>query len=250
MHLIRSLTALSSSLVVCSALAAQPSTGKLQLKYFNARGAAETARILLALSDEEWDDSRFDMTPGKMESPAFEAAKASGELKVNLNRAPILLTPDGTTIGQSKAIERFLARRSGLMGSNDVEEAMIDCVAEHCRDVRDAQMRKGFSMFNKDKTDEEKAKLREEWFESEMPTMLGKIDDAVKESGTPGFSVGSSTSLSDVAIWSMLRDCYAPYAEETAKATEKCKALKAISDQVGSNPLVEKWLKDRPETAF
>lgn len=250
MSVLRLLSVISSTLVVCSALAAQSVPGKLQLKYFNGRGVAETARILLALGDEEWDDSRFEMTPGKMESPEFESAKSSGELKPNLNRAPILVTPDGTAVGQSKAIERFLARRFGLMGSNDVEEAMVDCVAEHCRDVRDAQMRKGFSMFNKEKTDEEKAKLRKEWFESDMPTLLGKIDDAVKESGSSGFSVGSSTSLSDVAIWSMLRDCFGPYVEETAKATEKCEALNAIADMIGSDPKVEKWLKERPETAF
>ena len=44
------------------------------------------------------------------------------------------------TIGQSKAIERYLARRFGLMGENAEDEAMIDCIAEHCRDVKDAAM--------------------------------------------------------------------------------------------------------------
>ena len=103
--------------VTCNAFAASEGNGKLQLKYFNARGAAETCRILLALGQEPYDDTRFDITPGKMESPAFNEAKEAGDLKLNLNRAPVLVTPDGVTIGQSKAIERYLARRFSLMVS-------------------------------------------------------------------------------------------------------------------------------------
>lgn len=81
---------------------------------------------------------------------------------MNLNRAPVLVTSDGQTIGQSKAIERYLAKQFGLMGNTLEEEAMIDCIAEHCRDVKDAARYKGFSKFTKNKTEEEKAEARKE----------------------------------------------------------------------------------------
>jgi glutathione S-transferase len=234
----------------CSAFAASAPNGKLQLKYFNARGAAETARILLAIGGEPYEDIRFDIIPGKMESPAFNAAKETGELKMNLNRAPVLVTTDGVTIGQSKAIERYLARRFGLMGDSSEEEALIDCVGEHCRDVRDAQARKGFSAFSRDKTDEEKAVLRKEWFEVDMPAMLGKIDVVVQETGSPRHAVGDSLSLADVAIFSLLRDCYPPDQQEVAQAAEGCAALNAIADDVAKDPRVEKWLDARPPSNF
>lgn len=241
-----------SLLSVCSALTAttESSSKKFQLQYFNARGAAEGIRLLFALGDEEYEDIRFDITPGKMESPAFTAAKESGKLAMNLDRAPVLVTPDGATIGQSKAIERFLARRFGLMGSNEVEAAQIDCVAEHCRDVKDAQMRKRFSMFVKDKSEEEKEQAKQEWFETDMPAMLAKIETAVQETSMNGCAVGSLISLADLAIYSLLKGASPVYQAETLKAAEGCKSLLAIADSVASNPKISKWLEERPETSF
>mmetsp|Transcript_7720 Transcript_7720/g.11050 ORF Transcript_7720/g.11050 Transcript_7720/m.11050 type:complete len:247 (-) Transcript_7720:68-808(-) len=231
----------------CYALAST----KLELKYFDLRGAAETARVLLAFGgNEDYVDTRFEITPGTFDSPSFKEAKESGDLLMNLGRAPVLVTSDGVTIGQSKAIERYLARQMGLMGQTPTEEALVDCVAEHCRDVKDAQMRKGFSMFAKDKTDEEKAALRKEWYETDMPTMLEKIDNVVKATGTEGFAVGSSPSLADVNIFSLLRDCMATDKEDVTKAAKNCDALNAIADAVANSPGVAKWLKERPETMF
>lgn len=237
----------------CSAFAANsPSTsGNLQLKYFNARGAAEPCRILLAIGEEPYDDVRFDIIPGQMESPDFKKAKEAGELKLNLNRAPVLVTSDGITIGQSKAIERYLARRFGLMGETSEEAAMIDCVSEHCRDVRDAQMRKGFSAFARNgKTDEEKAALRKEWFETDMPALLQKMNAAVQETGSPGHAVADSLTYADVAIFCLLRDCFRADLEETRQASEDCEALNAIADSVANDPRVAKWLESRPPSNF
>lgn len=240
-------------LPVCSAFAASaPSiNGQFELKYFNARGAAETIRILLALADQPYEDTRYDITPGTMDAPEFTAAKEAGELKMNLNRAPVLVTPEGLSIGQSKAIERHLARKFGLMGKDDTEEAFIDCVAEHCRDVKDAMFRKGFSVFARDKTEEEKAALRKEWFDKDLPTMLEKVEDAVKiTSKAKGCAVGNKLSYADVVIFCLLKDCAPNDAEDTKKAAANCEMLNSISESIASNGKVSKWLSDRPETMF
>lgn len=236
----------------CHASFAAHPNGKYELKYFDFRGVAETARILLAFGGQEFVDARFEMAPGTFDSPSFQAAKKSGELVMNLNRVPVLVTPDGaTTIGQSKAIERYLARQMGLMGKTPIEEALIDCIAEHCRDVKDAQMRKGFSAFAKDKTDEEKAMAREEWYGTDMPQMLEKINDAVRATGTAeGCAVGSSPSLADVSIFCLLRDCMPSDQNDVVKAAKNCDVLNAIADAVEANPGVAKWLNERPETMF
>ena len=227
----------------------QPSTALLRLQYFDIKGVAETSRVLLALGGEEYDDARYKIDPTTFTSPEFLEAKMNGDLKMNLNRAPILVTDTGRKIGQSKAIERFLARRFGLMGETPVDEAIIDCIAEHCRDVKDAARLKGFSKFTKNKTDEDKARDRKEWFETDMPKLLGNIEDAIAEtSSSPGFSFGSVPTYGDVVIWALLRDCSPDDIEDTAKAAEKCKALNAIADQIASNPRVSKWLHERPQT--
>lgn len=117
--------------------------------------------------------------------------------------------------------------------------------------MKDAARQKGFSKFTKNKTEDEKARDRAEWFEKDMPEMLGKIDEAVKETSVnPKYAFGTSTSYADVVIWALIRDCFSADVGDTAKAAEKCLALKAIADQIESNPGVSKWLKERPESMF
>mmetsp|Transcript_35504 Transcript_35504/g.42804 ORF Transcript_35504/g.42804 Transcript_35504/m.42804 type:complete len:261 (-) Transcript_35504:73-855(-) len=225
---------------------------KLQVKYFNLRGAAELSRVLLAIGEESYNDIRYTFDPQTFKSEDFDSAKEAGDLITNLNRAPVLVTDDGLTIGQSRAMERFLAKRFGLMGSTAGEEALIDCVTEHCRDVKDAAMRKGFSAFSRDKTEEEKLKARNEWFNVEMPTFLGKIDQMVEETSgvEKGYAVGNSRSYADVSIWYLLRECSPADLDDTTKASEKCETLNAIADAVSTDPRVIKWLTERPATAF
>ncbi|KAL3768474.1 hypothetical protein ACHAWU_002245 [Discostella pseudostelligera] len=243
------LSSLPGTFALAASAQSQPAKSKLRLQYFDIRGVAETCRILLALGGEEYDDARYKIDPATFNSPEFLEAKKNGDLKMNLNRAPILVTDTGRTIGQSKAIERFLARRFGLMGQTSEDEAIIDCIAEHCRDVKEAARLKGFSKFTKNKTDEDKARDRKEWFEVDMPKLLGSMEDAISETSTsPGFSFGSAPTYGDVVIWALLRDCFADDMEDTAKAAEHCKALNAIADQIASNPRVSKWLNERPET--
>ena len=132
-------------------------SSKYELKYFDGKGAVETARYVMALSGTKYTDTRWKMDMSKpygQRCEGFMNAKASGDLAANLDRAPILLV-DGVAIGESKAIERFVARRCGLMGADDVAAARVDCVAEHVRDVQAAMRDKGFSPFSA-KSDEEK----------------------------------------------------------------------------------------------
>jgi glutathione S-transferase len=238
-----------ASISVTSALATATATS-FQLKYFDIKGVAETSRILFAIGQEKYDDARYKIDPATFKSTEFLAAKEAGDLKMNLYRAPVLVTPEGATIGQSKAIERYLARRFKLMGKTPEDEAVIDCIAEHCRDVKDAARQKGFSMFTRNKTDEEKAEARKEWFETDMPEMLGKIEQAVKETGSSGYAFGATMSYADVTIWALLRDCLAADSEDTAKASASCSALNAISENVAADPGVAKWLSERPESMF
>ena len=230
------------------ALAANPS---MELKYFDIRGKGELARIIFALADVEYTDTRFEITPGTFSSPSFDEAKASGDLVMNLARAPVLVTPGGQVFGQSASIERYLCRKLGFMGETDEEGACIDCVAEHCRDVSDAQMRKGFSMFAKDKTEDEKAQLRTEWFEKDMPSMLEKIEEVVKlTSDAEGYAVGKTNSYADVVIFKLLKDCMSSDTESVTKASKDCKTLTEIAERVSNDENVAKWVKERPESMF
>lgn len=69
----------------------------------------------------------------------FNAYKDSGRLVANMHRAPVLIVGDAV-IGQSKAIERYLAKRANFYGNNPIEEALIDSLAEHVRDIKEVRL--------------------------------------------------------------------------------------------------------------
>ena len=240
-------------LLLCSAslrtlaLASSPVStslkSSLKLKYFDARGAAETTRVLLALGELDYEDARYKIGPG-MDAPEFKREKEDGSLKANLGRAPILIDGD-IHIGQSAAIERYVARLGGLFGSSLEESALIDAVCEHVRDIATGQREKGFSMFSK-KSDEEKAAARAEWFADDLPIWLKKLECCV---GSPN-AVGAAISLADVKIWQMLREGTEADLPEIKKACAACPNLSAIADNVAGQPQVKKWVSARPVTAF
>eukprot|EP00971_Amphidinium_carterae_P312432 6209541-Amphidinium_carterae.1 len=58
----------------------------------------------------------------KIIRPEFEAMKEKGELDVTMGKVPFLAV-DGVKFGQSKAIEQYLAKQFGFMGSSDIEAA-------------------------------------------------------------------------------------------------------------------------------
>merc|ERR1719486_1043995 len=133
---------LSSRVVAMAAM----ENSRMKLSYFDARGVAETTRYMLAVTKTPCEDFRYGFTfgtPGDfstVQRPEFDAARAAGKLDANLGRLP-LLEADGKVFGQSKTIERFVAKRVGMMGANAVEEAQIDCICEHLRDCKDKYMK-------------------------------------------------------------------------------------------------------------
>ena len=221
----------------------------LMLKYFDARGAAEVSRVLLALGGMEYTDYRYKIERkegGGFSTPEFADDKESGALAANLNRAPLLIV-DGQPFGQSRAIERYVAMQAGLMGESPLETAIIDSVAEHVRDIKEAQGKKGFSMFNRDKSEEEKAKAKAEWYEVDMPAWLQRLETCVK----PIESIvlcGETPSYAAVCIWALLREGSEEDVALVTKAAMGCDRLNTIADAVATHALVAAWVERRPVT--
>merc|ERR1712118_223744 len=129
-------------------------------------------------------------------------------------------------MGQSKAMERYIAAQGGLMGATPLEAALIDSVAEHVRDVKDAQARKGFGPFNRDKSDDEKAKLKDKWYSENLPDWLQRIEQCVEPIRT--VLCGETPSYAAVCIWALLREGSDEDVALVAKAAEGCPTLNAI----------------------
>lgn len=221
-------------------------SSKYELKYFDGKGAVEISRYVLALSGTKYTDTRWKMDMSKpygQRCEGFMNAKASGDLAANLDRAPILLV-DGVAIGESKAIERFLAKRTGLMGANDVESALVDSFCEHIRDI---------------KSNYDKAADKAKFLSEALPSFLGKME---REAASGKAVVGNSASLADVALYELMTD-YFPAREaylrgkgegggvtiDAAKLLKDCPKLSAAVDAIKTHPGVAKHVANRNYSA-
>ena len=145
------------------------------------------------------------------------------------------------SIGQSKTIERYLARRLGIMGSNEFEAAQIDAITEHVRDLKEK--------YNKAKNvDKEKKEASlQDFFKKEMPTFFGKMEKALPPNGGPAL-IGSSLSYADVTLYCFVVDFFTDKASPLA-ALDTCPRLKASVEAVGKHPSIVKYRQARTNVA-
>jgi glutathione S-transferase len=218
---------------------------ELTLVYFNARGLAETSRILLALAQVDYTDKRY---PIEIIDPVkhiyvrdeFDQDKKAGVFDKSMGKLPILRVSEEytvTEIPQSKAIERYISKRYGLMGSNLLEEAKIDAVCECIRDIKDRyqKVRSG--------TDEEKANYFSNVLPVEFADLAKVLDTDTK------YAIGNKLSLADVSIYCLVTQFYDN--KDPAKNTAaNIPRIRDIVMRVASRPEVRVYLTDRPETKF
>lgn len=224
-----------------------------KLIYFDARGAAELSRVLMHVAGMEYDEERFPIRSkegGGFETPEFSAAKLRGDFRINMDRVPLLQINNEVHIGQSRAIERYVANKCGLMGSSEEERAQIDCIAENIRDIKDKwgkiRMTGGFG------PNPEKEKLMEKWFAGgELAEWLAKLEKSLCSSSST-FAVGDKLSYADVSIWHLLRDYFYTEKQEakTAERSASCTRLSGIADKVGDLPALKAYMSNRPNTMF
>ncbi|CAK8994699.1 unnamed protein product, partial [Durusdinium trenchii] len=154
--------------------------------------------------------------------PEFDAMKAAGQLDSSLGKVP-LLEVDGAKIGQSKAIERFLAKELGMMGSNSVEAAQVDQLGETVRDIKDAYQKvRGLQ-------DEEAKKAgMDKWFAEDLPNWCALAEKSLPPG--PG--------------------CFFDNAEGAKAAFQNCPKLKAALEATDALPQLKEYISKRKETPF
>lgn len=92
---------------------------------------------------------------------------------------------DGGVIGQSKSIDRFVAKRFGFMGASDVEAAQVDMLGEHCSDIK-----KGYGDARAGKKDEALAAAKAEFLGPKLAEWAVKLEAVLAAIGsTGGFAV-------------------------------------------------------------
>ena len=138
---------------------------------------------------------------------------------------------------QSKAIERYVAKKYGMMGSTPEEEALIDGFAEHNRDIADA-----YRKVSRDKDGKLEAFLAED-----LPKSLALLEKAIASKPGP-FMLGDKVSLADVLFFVFLTENIAD--SKALPAYESLPKLKAAIDAVANLDSIKAYQEKRPVTAW
>jgi glutathione S-transferase len=227
-------------------------SGNYVLTYFDARAAGELSRIIMSVAGIQFTDERYSakLVEGKYLTPEFDAAKENGLLDTNLNRVPIL-NANGITIGQSKAIERYLSKKSGMFGTTMEEEAIIDSIAEHVRDIKEKWGKIRFMGGMSAAPNPEKDAAIAKWFDEDLGEWLRKLEKSLVYSASSGYVLGATLTYADLCIWQLLADYFDErYVPAIQKFLEETPKLRAIVENVKGHEGLRKYLESRPITMF
>lgn len=220
-------------------------TSDLELTYFNGRGLAETSRLIMAVAGESFKDTRYplkviDFASYQFDRAEFDEDKKAGKLDASIGKVPFLRTAEGV-VSQSKAIERYLARRFKLMGSTELEAAQIDAFCEHVRDIKTE-----YQVQRKIKDEIEKKDAIDGFFRDFLPERLGLIDKTLDADAK--YVIGSSLSLADLTLFSLVQ--FFDNKVGIHAALDKAPKLQLRCDLVSKDVRVQNWVKTRPVTPF
>jgi len=151
------------------------------LYYFDMKGRAELTRNLFKIAKVEFQDIRLDSTK-------FEEMKEQGLFAYG--QVPALKIKKGdkeTIIPQSRAIERYLARKFKLDGKTSMDKLLVDAVVEG---VVDTRLRLSQTVYIA--TEAEKASFVEQTY----PKFLAGFEKLIKGP----FVLGNEFSYADLAI--------------------------------------------------
>ncbi|MCP9265871.1 Glutathione S-transferase 1 [Dirofilaria immitis] len=100
-----------------------PGMEHYKLIYFNGRGRAEVIRLLFAQANVRYEDIRITREEWSTLKP-----------KTPYGHVPLLNVND-RTLAESHAIEKYLARKFGLLGEDEWEAAKIDEIILNLEDL-------------------------------------------------------------------------------------------------------------------
>lgn len=216
---------------------------QMKLTYFAGRGVIEPTRIMLAIAKVPYEDFRYPIDPATYARPEFTEAQSAGAFALGMNKVPILEV-DGGSIAQSKAIDRFVARRYGFMGASDLEAAQIDMIGEHCSDIK-----KGYGDARAGKKDEELAAAKVKFLAVSLAEFAAKVEAslALCGDGAGGFAVGGRLSYADVRLFDLFEDFF----DDKASCAAAIAACPRITASVAAvKTAAATWLASRPVTAL
>lgn len=203
----------------------------MKLTYFNARGMVEISRLILAQAGVDYEDIRV------------EKEKWSGMKNSTPFGGLPTLEVDGVTLCQSIPIARYLARKYGLHGKTEMDQAKIDMLVGCIRDA----MAPGSAIF-RESDPTKKEVLRKKYEEEQLPEKMAMLEKLlIANDGGDGYYVGKELTWADLCF---LDFTFNPPSFEVDLHLEKYPKLKALKKRVEDAPNIAAWIANRPQTPF
>uniref|UniRef100_F7BDX5 glutathione transferase n=2 Tax=Ciona intestinalis TaxID=7719 RepID=F7BDX5_CIOIN len=196
-----------------------------KLCYFNLRGLGEMARIVFAEVGVEYTDERLEREG---------ADWAERKPKTPFGKLPILFVDD-VQIAHSRAILRYLGRIFNLMGSNELEAALVDMWIEV---LFESAMAYPFN----EQDEKKKAELADALWNDNLLPKLAKVNEQIIKSGGP-YILGEKLSVADIALFSKFELLKVWFAD---KSLESVPYVTKMIETLENRPKIAAWLKKRP----
>lgn len=198
--------------------------------YFNGRGRGEISRLILTAAGEKFEDIRYEIE----DWPKYKSQMPLGQVPV--------LDVDGVQIPQSMAIARYLAREHNMAGSNSLDQAKVEAVADSASDLLN---KLGPIIWYQEEP--QKSESLKTFFADELPKHLVNLETLAKSySDGDTFFVGKQLTLADLYVYDVLENIV----KIDKNILSKYAWLDANRKEIEKNSRIAAYLKDRPDTAF
>jgi glutathione S-transferase len=205
-------------------------TDKYKLTHLNIRPRAEPIRMIFALKEIPYEDVRIE----RADWPAQKEKFPWGQV-------PVLEINGKTVLAESLAITRYLARKYGLTGANEVEAAKCD---EYVDTIGEVRVHWFAYYFEKDAA--KKETLKKELLDVILPKYFGKYETILKSSSGP-YLLGDQLAWADIVMAHSL-EFYEDFIDKNI-----CKnfpSLQKLKEEVYNVPNIKAWINNRPKTTM
>lgn len=134
------------------------------------------------------------------------------------------------TLAQSKAIERYVASQTGLLGKSEEEAALIDSISELVHELQ--------ALYNAAKGSHVELT---KFVNDVLPHKLAFVEKFIDVSNS-GYTIGSGISLGDIYLYYFLATYLPPDLKVTEIISEK---IATLITQVASVPGIARWVEGR-----
>jgi glutathione S-transferase len=207
-----------------------PYAKHIKLFYFEGRGRAEIARLMMVAGGLQWVDIRI---------PQDEWA-GKWKPKMPYGQLPCMCARGEAQIAQSRAIEHYIAAYAGLNGRDPLEQAKIDQAVEGCTDLLNPWNKINWEI----KDEKEKKTALENFWKNTFTNVVGALEKLLCDKAE--YFVGNRLTYADICVYNSLFGLLAAD-KACLKAYPK---LAALVERVSANPKIAAWIKARPQTPW